>query len=136
MTQGNGRQQAAEGGRASAPRRPIDMVHLERQALGDPGIGVEILRMFDEIVAVHFCRLEQAVERSDMLHHAHTIKAASAGVGAWALAEHAGEMEREIAAGGERDPERVADLEMAIAEVHAFIVGEIARDTERWATLH
>lgn len=136
MTQGNGRQQAAEAGRASAPRRPIDMVHLEKQALGDPGIGVEILRMFDEIVAVHFSRLEQAVERSDMLHHAHTIKAASAGVGAWALAEQAEELEREIAAGQGRDPERVADLEMAIAEVHAFIAGEIARDTARWATLH
>jgi HPt (histidine-containing phosphotransfer) domain-containing protein len=136
MTQGNGRRQAAEADRASAPRRPIDMVHLEQQALGDPGIGVEILRMFDEIVAVHFARLEQAVERSDMLHHAHTIKAASAGVGAWALAEHAGEMEREIAAGGGRDPERVADLEMAIAEVHAFIADAITRDTERWATLH
>jgi hypothetical protein len=112
------------------------MVHLEKQALGDPGIGVEILRMFDEIVAVHFSRLEQAVERADMLHHAHTIKAASAGVGAWALAEHAGDVEREIADGGQRDPERIADLEMAIAEVRAFIADEVARDAQRWATLN
>ena len=136
MTQGNGGRQAAEAGRARLPRRPIDMAHLEKQALGDPGIGVEILRMFDEIVAVHFARLEHAVERADMLHHAHTIKAASAGVGAWTLAEHADELEREIADGGQRDPERVADLEMAIAEVHAFIADEIARDAQRWAEMH
>lgn len=136
MTEGNGWRQATTADGARQPRRPIDMVHLDRQALGDPGMGVEILRMFDEILAVHFSRLEQAVERADMLHHAHTIKAASAGVGAWALAEHAADIEREIAAGGERDPERVADLEMAIAEVHAFIAAEVARDAQRWASLN
>jgi hypothetical protein len=126
-------QRAVEAPPPQLPRRPIDMYHLERQALGDPGLGLEILRMFDEIVTVHFARLGRATEKSDMLHHLHTLKAASAGVGAWTLAEHAHVIEREIAAGAPLDPERVADIEMAITEVHDFIAGRIVLDEERMA---
>jgi HPt (histidine-containing phosphotransfer) domain-containing protein len=133
MIEGRRRKRAAGALQERLPQRPIDMFHLGRQALGDPGLEIEILRMFDEIIAVHFERLRLAVQTSDLLHHLHTLKAASAGVGAWALAEHAHVMEREIAAGAPKDSERIADIEMAVAEVREFIASQIALDERRWA---
>jgi hypothetical protein len=125
------RQRTADALDRQLPRRPIDMFHLAGQALGDPGLEVEILRMYDEIVAVHFARLGMSAVKSDLLHHLHTIKAASAGIGAFTLAEHAHVMEREIAAGGAKDPERMADIEMAVSEVREFIAGQIELDERR-----
>jgi hypothetical protein len=106
--------------------RPLDMLHLARQSMGDPGLELEILRMFDEIVAVHFARLEQATSVPDLLTHLHTIKAASAGVGAWSLAEHAHIMERELEAGEPVNPERVDDIHVSLTEVRDFVAGQIA----------
>lgn len=133
MIDGRARQRAADALDRQLPRRPIDMFHLAGQALGDPGLELEILRMYDEIIDVHFARLGMAVEKSDLLHHLHTIKAASAGVGAFMLAEHAHVMEREIAADGPRDPERLADIAMAVSEVRAFIAEQIELDERRLA---
>ena len=113
-----GSRKAAEG--------PIDMVHLAKQALGDPGLEIEILRMFDEIVAVHFARLERCGVVTDVLHHLHTLRAASEGVGAWSLATLARTMEDEIKAGRPVNPERVDDIEIACAEVHGFIAAQVA----------
>jgi chemotaxis protein histidine kinase CheA len=102
------------------------MLHLARQSMGDPGLELEILRMFDEIVAVHFARLEQATSVPDLLTHLHTIKAASAGVGAWSLAEHAHIMERELEAGEPVNPERVDDIHISLTEVRDFIAAQVA----------
>lgn len=113
-------------GRARRPARPIDMLHLERQSMGDPGLELEILRMFDEIIAVHFARLESATSVPDLLAHLHTIKAGAIGVGAWALAEHAHIMERELLADMPVNPERVDDIHMSIEEVRAFIAAKVA----------
>jgi HPt (histidine-containing phosphotransfer) domain-containing protein len=131
MIQRRTRQRTADALDRQLPRRPIDMFHLAGQALGDPGLELEILRMYDEIVSVHFARLGMAAAKSDMLHHLHTIKAASAGIGAFTLAEHAHVMEREIAADGPKDPERMADIEMAVSEVREFIAEQIELDERR-----
>jgi hypothetical protein len=106
--------------------RPIDMMHLAKQALGDPALEIEILRTFSERIARHFSGLETATSVPDMLHHLHTLKAASVGVGAWSLAEHAHIMNEELILGTPLDPELIEDIRMAVTEVQAFIAPRIA----------
>jgi hypothetical protein len=112
-------------------KRPIDMLHLARQSLGDPGLEIEILRMFDEAIAVHFARLEQATSIPELLHELHILKAASVGVGAWSLAEHAHIMESELKAGEAVNPERVDDINMSLTEVRPFVAQQVALDDEQ-----
>lgn len=109
-------------------RRPIDMVHLAKQALGDPGLEIEILRTFDERLAAQFAGLENSVSVPDLLRHLDVIRKASVGVGAWSLAEHAHVMETELKGGEPVSPERVDDIHMAVEEVREFISGRIALD--------
>lgn len=112
-------------------RRPIDALHLSKQSLGDAALELEILRMFDEIVADHFAKMEAAASVAEMVHHLHTVKAASAGVGAWALAEHAYILEAEVKAGEPVNAERIEDIRMSLQEVRAFIAEQIAEDEAR-----
>jgi hypothetical protein len=42
------------------PASPIDMVHLAKQTLGDKGLELEVLRMFDETAHIYFGRLERS----------------------------------------------------------------------------
>jgi hypothetical protein len=106
--------------------RPIDLMHLAKQALGDPGLEVEILRMFDETLSVHFAGLEQSTTVAALLGHLHIIKAASVGVGAWSLAEHAHVMETELNAGEPVNPERVDDIHIAVEELRVYIADRVA----------
>jgi hypothetical protein len=106
--------------------RPIDMMHLTKQALGDAGLEGEILRNFDGIVAAHFGHLEGSGTVPELLHHLHIIRGASVGVGAWALAEHAHVMETELNEGEPVNPERVDDIHFAVEEVRAFVAHRIA----------
>ncbi len=106
--------------------RPIDMMHLTKQALGDAGLEGEILRNFDEIIAAHFDHLEASGTVPELLHHLHIIRGASVGVGAWSLAEHAHVMETELNDGEPVNPERVEDIHFAVEEVRAFAAHRIA----------
>lgn len=106
--------------------RPIDMMHLTKQALGDVGLEGEILRNFDEILAAHFGHLEGSSTVPELLHHLHIIRGASVGVGAWSLAEHAHVMETELNEGEPVNPERVEDIHFAVEEVRTFVVRRIA----------
>jgi HPt (histidine-containing phosphotransfer) domain-containing protein len=102
-------------------RRPIDMEHLSRQTMGDPGLEQEVLRLFDEMSHVYYGRLEVSTTVEDLLRNLHTLKGAAAGVGAFALAELARVTEAELRAGGPVNPERIDDLALAVQEVSAFI---------------
>lgn len=108
------------------PARPIDMQHLAKQALGDPSLELEILRAFGDATSRHFAELDKAQSVPDMLHHLHILKGASIGVGAWALAEHAHVMARELRSGAPIDPEVVEDIRMSVEELKAFIADRIA----------
>jgi len=108
--------------------RPIDMVHLSKQTLGDHGLECEVLRLFAQMIEVYFARLAASTTQADVLAHLHTIKGASAGIGAWGLADLAKAAEDELRAGAPVNPERVADLEMAVAEVGAFIADILANE--------
>ena len=101
--------------------RPIDLVHLAKQCLGDENLESEILRMFDKSLSTYFERLKVATAADDLHLNIHSIRGASAGVGAWTVSELAKAMENELRDGRPLTSERIDDLGIAIEEVRDFI---------------
>jgi len=115
---------AKKGGdsaRVDRTSRPIDLVHLARQTLGDRGLECEVLRMFETQVNLYFERLRAATDEYEITMGLHTLKGAARGVGAVVLAEQAAAAEAEYARTGRLDEETLADLGMAVAEVSGYI---------------
>ena len=102
------------------PTRPIDLVHLAKQCLGDENLELEVLRLFDTTLGTYLDRLQRS-ETGDAAMLLHSIKGAASGVGAWTVAEAAKAMEAEVRAGDSLKSERVEDLAMAVEEVRSFI---------------
>lgn len=109
--------------------RPIDMVHLSKQALGDRGLECEVLRLFDTMSRTYFERLEGSTSVEQLLQHLHTLKGAASGVGAWTIADLARVTEVELQGGAPVNPERIDDLGMAVHECSVFI-GELLEGEE------
>lgn len=112
---------------------PIDLVHLARQTLGDRALQLEILRLFDQQISIYFARVRNSDDDHEIAMGLHTLKGASLGVGAGSLADIAKAAEFEFARQGSLDPEILDDMEMAIAELSAYINMLIARDEGRQA---
>jgi len=110
------------------PMRPIDLVHLAKQCLGDENLEYEILRLFDTTVKTYFGRLALAANYDDLALNLHSIKGAASGVGAWTIADLAKAAEVEMHAGRPLTPERIADLGIAIEEVRTFISRMLSRE--------
>ncbi|WP_375451950.1 Hpt domain-containing protein [uncultured Devosia sp.] len=110
------------------PARPIDLVHLARQCLGDAGLEHEILRMFDTTAKVYFGRLERASTHEELALTLHSLKGAAGGVGAWAIADLARAAETELKAGRPIQPERIADIGMAVEEVGTFVARMLSKE--------
>jgi HPt (histidine-containing phosphotransfer) domain-containing protein len=112
---------------ASSPKvsSPIDLQHLSNQTLGDPGLELEVLRLFDEMSRTYYERLETSTTIPELLRNLHTLKGAAAGVGAFALADLARVTETELRDGSPVNPERIDDLNVAVQEVSAFIARRI-----------
>ena len=106
---------------AKRPMRPIDLVHLARQCLGDEGLEQEILRLFDTTIATYLVRLQQSATPEEVKLNIHSIKGAAAGVGAFGIADIARAAEAELAEGRSIPAEQLADLAMAVEEVRSFI---------------
>ncbi len=101
--------------------RPIDLVHLSRQSLGDAGLEAEILRMFDQMVITYMSKIRQSMDFDETLLNLHALKGASAGVGANNIAILAKAAELETKLAGKLSHECLADLRMAVEEVRHFI---------------
>jgi HPt (histidine-containing phosphotransfer) domain-containing protein len=109
-----------------APRKdrahgPIDMEHLGRQAMGDPGLQDEVLRLYARMSQVYLGRIEDSTSVTMLLEHLHTLKSAAAGIGAWAVRDLARQAEDELRSGQPPSPERVEDIAMAVVECVSFI---------------
>lgn len=111
---------------APAPHQPIDMEHLGRQTMGDPGLEAEVLRLFDQMSQTYFERIEVSTTVPDLLVNLHTLRGAAAGVGAFGLSELARVTETELRNGAPVNPERIEDLHIAVQEVSAFITTLLA----------
>jgi HPt (histidine-containing phosphotransfer) domain-containing protein len=102
-------------------RGPIDLAHLKKQTLGDPGLELEVLRLFDQMSHVYYSRLETSTTVSDLLTNLHTLKGAASGIGAFGLADLARVAEAELRDGAAVNPERIEDLHLAVEELSSFI---------------
>jgi HPt (histidine-containing phosphotransfer) domain-containing protein len=104
--------------------RPIDLVHLSRMTLGDRVLERDVLMLFDRQMDMLMQRIETAAAPIAAAA-AHTMKGSAQGVGAFALATAAGEVEE---AARSQDPaghgQGVASLRAAIRDVRAEI-GEL-----------
>lgn len=115
-----------DSSRIDRTSRPIDLVHLARQTLGDRSLECEVLRMFERQVNLYFERVRETNDPHELAMGLHTLKGASLGVGAMALAEIVGGAEAEFARTGRIDAETLDDMAMAVSEVSAYIVDLIA----------
>lgn len=100
---------------------PIDLQHVSRQALGDPGLAEEILLLYTQMSRLYLERIETSTSISELLPHLHTLKAAAAGIGAWGVRDLARSIEDGLLAGAPVNPEMIADLAMTVQECNAFI---------------
>jgi hypothetical protein len=111
---------AAPAGVERPRQRPIDLVHLAKQTLGDSGLECEVLRMFDQFAIGTFARIERSTNAEELQAHLSSLRGAAAGIGAWTVVDLVETAETEIAI-GTVNPERIDDIEMALNEVSAFI---------------
>lgn len=103
-------------------RRPIDLVHLARQTMGDRDLELEILKLFDTQLEGQVARIKSITQSADLTLPLHTIKGMALGVGARAIEDLARQAEQQVKNNGALAPELLADLEIAVAEAHDFIL--------------
>jgi HPt (histidine-containing phosphotransfer) domain-containing protein len=75
---------------AASFERPVDLVHLARQTLGDRALEREVLGLFQVQARAIFAQLQAVTEAQARLDLAHTLKGSARAVGAWQVAEAAG----------------------------------------------
>src|SRR5205823_2494521 len=101
---------------APATGGPIDLNFLAAQTLNDPGLEAEVLRLFDNMINVYFERLELSRTVEAILVNLHTLKGASAGVGATRLRDRAALTEAALRGGQPVDPEQIEDIGLLVEE--------------------
>lgn len=98
----------------------IDVVHLNRQTMGDRGLEHEVLELFRRQARVLLFRFEALTSPSERADVAHTLKGSARGVGANRVAFAADELER-AAKSGEPTGRALAELAEAVAEATSAI---------------
>lgn len=107
---------------------PIDLEHLNRQALGDPGLTDEVLRLYDTMSRVYLDRIEASTTVPGLIEQLQTLKSAAAGIGAWGVRDLARTAEDELRLGLPVNPERIDDIAMAVEECSVYIGGLLSVD--------
>ncbi|TBN55301.1 Hpt domain-containing protein [Hansschlegelia quercus] len=105
---------------SSAFASAIDVVHLNRQTMGDRNLEHEVLELFRRQARVLLFRFEALTSPSERADVAHTLKGSARGVGANRVAFAADELERS-AKSGEPTGRALAELAEAVAEVTSAI---------------
>lgn len=83
----------AKARQTGAAGKPVDLVHLSAQTFGDPQLEAEVLRLFLAHAPIYLNAWLAASGQDARKQAAHTLKGAARGIGAWRLAELAGEAE-------------------------------------------
>jgi HPt (histidine-containing phosphotransfer) domain-containing protein len=105
------------GGDVSGPRRsrPVDLAHLARQTMGDRSLEQEVLALFvQQALSVRDKIVDADIK--DRLLLAHGLKGSARGVGAFAIADCATEIEHRP-----DDKQTLGRLGVLIDEVRDFI---------------
>lgn len=114
------------GSRKPGKYRPIDLVHLAKQTLGDPGLEMEVLIMFEQISRGYLSKLSTCVTDDETAHALHSLKGAALGVGARFIAEMARTAEGELKEAGKLSTETVSDISLAVEETCGYIDGLVS----------
>lgn len=106
--------------------RPIDLVHLSRQSLGDRDLETELLSLFDRQAGQIMARLSHCNGNGDRrwLHDlSHTLKGSARAVGAGRVARAAQAYEEALfgSAGADELASHVARLAATVAEAQGAI---------------
>lgn len=107
--------------------RPVDLVHLARQTLGNRSLEREVLGLFHTQSEIYLQRLKDAGKDKDWADAAHTIKGSARGIGAWSVANSA--EAAEALRGKTRKTgalEALRELERSIGEANAYIESLLA----------
>lgn len=97
-------------------RRPVDLVHLARQSLGDRSLECEILNLFRSQSQLYIDRLAHAKTDEERKMASHTILGSARGIGAWAVAAEAEKVE--LSKNSTKD---LSSLRRALDEANAYI---------------
>jgi HPt (histidine-containing phosphotransfer) domain-containing protein len=100
--------------------RPLDLVHLARQTLGDRALEREVLALF-RIQAQAICRQMAEAPEAQRADLAHTLKGSARAVGAWRVAERAEACEFAAGATPKLWQESLSALKGTITEAIAAI---------------
>ena len=73
--------------------RPVDLVHLSRQTMGDRDLEREVLALFERQSEMMLQRLRNATCARNWSEAAHTLKGSARGIGAFDVASIAEELE-------------------------------------------
>lgn len=102
--------------------RPVDLVHLSRQTLGDKNLECEVLELFRRQSVGTVAKLRDAQNAEAWRRAAHSLKGSARGIGAWPVANLADQIER--LAGPEMSDVtggQVAQLEQLVSETNDYI---------------
>ena len=105
--------------------RPIDLVHLAKQTLGDRSLEQEVLRLFLTQMDTYMARIEDATTHEQRFTAAHTIKGSARNIGAWDVADVAAHLE---SAAEDQIPADVKALKQTLNETCVFILSILDED--------
>ncbi len=89
----NGQTSSSSSNSAASFERPIDLVHLARQTLGDRSLEQEILALYCKQSQTLLARIEEGGCSRQRADFAHTLVGSSRAVGAWQVASAAENIE-------------------------------------------
>ncbi|MGI9402610.1 MAG: Hpt domain-containing protein [Rhizobiaceae bacterium] len=78
---------------AGSVAKPIDLVHLSAQTMGDLTLENEILEIFLRAAEENIALWKDAIDQDARKRAAHSLKGGARGIGAWELAEVANKAE-------------------------------------------
>ncbi len=100
---------------------PLDLEHVYEQALGDPGLADEILRIYSDMSRACLNRIETSTDVDMLTANLNQIALAARGIGAKRVHRHAATTLSALKKGEPVDPERVHDLAFMVEECNAYI---------------
>jgi HPt (histidine-containing phosphotransfer) domain-containing protein len=102
--------------------RPVDLVHLSRQTLGNRELEREILCLFHKQSEIYLERMRKAKCVGDWCDAVHTIKGSAHGIGAWGVVGVAEKVEKVATARWKKQKVKmIAEFEGELNDANAFI---------------
>jgi HPt (histidine-containing phosphotransfer) domain-containing protein len=98
--------------------KPVDLVHLSAQTMGDRSLEAEVLRIFLSQAPTWCLALQRATVQTARKEAAHTLKGSARAIGAFGLAAKAGEAEMP---GFSDFPGLEAELDRVVAYIRTLI---------------